>query len=383
MAEIDAILFDLDDTLYPVSTGFSDHRNGEVVCKFMVDYLGFDSMQSAKALRDEYFQRYHSTMKGLNVAMEEGRLPKPFQQEDLGQFWADHCDFARFIHPDPEQFQVIHSLAQVGLKLAVFTNSPRKYALSCLDKLGLRTLFPDDRIFAVEDVLPACKPQPEAFKQVLESIGSCPEKTVIFEDSMKNIRACKALGIRTVLVDEFKGGATGAAAGEAALLHDIPEHADPAVDVVIKDLLEVPTVLPGMWHKRFEAVRPRYMAPEIIRGEGYSGFAADMWALGVVLFALLSGTLPFSAKTEMQLYARIRRGSFTFPDCLGDSQKRLLRGVMRKDATARPSASALLQHAWVAGRDDAGGHLSSAAAATAFMTDSGRASNRPRGCDCA
>eukprot|EP00913_Durusdinium_trenchii_P009124 g8576.t1 len=93
------------------------------------------------------------------------------------------------------------------------------------------------------------------------------------------------------------------------------------------------------------------MAPEIIRGEGYSGFAADVWALGVVIFALLSGTLPFAAKTEMQLYARIRRGMFTFPDCFGEIQKRLIRGVMKKDAAARPSAAALLQHAWVAGKD--------------------------------
>lgn len=96
---------------------------------------------------------------------------------------------------------------------------------------------------------------------------------------------------------------------------------------------------------------PSYMAPEIIRGEGYSGFAADVWALGVVIFALLSGTLPFAAKTEMQLYARIRRGMFTFPDCFGEIQKRLIRGVMKKDAAARPSAAALLQHAWVAGKD--------------------------------
>ncbi|CAJ1398499.1 unnamed protein product [Effrenium voratum] len=96
---------------------------------------------------------------------------------------------------------------------------------------------------------------------------------------------------------------------------------------------------------------PSYMAPEIIRGEGYSGFAADVWALGVVLFALLLGTLPFAAKTEMQLYARIRRGTFSFPECVGETQKRLIKGVMRKDACDRPSAAALLQHAWVAGRD--------------------------------
>ena len=69
----------------------------QVVCKFMMDYLGFDSMQSAKTLRDEYFQqhginlgflwlsachesievlprRYHSTMKGLNMATKDSQL---------------------------------------------------------------------------------------------------------------------------------------------------------------------------------------------------------------------------------------------------------------------------------------------------------------------
>ncbi|CAJ1454462.1 unnamed protein product, partial [Effrenium voratum] len=193
MVDIDAILLDVDDTLYPVSSGFSDHRNGEVICKYMVDFLGFESTSSAKILRDEYFQRYHSTMKGLNVAMQEGRLPKPFYQEQLGQYWADHCDFARFLHADPRQVEVIRSLSQdVGLKIAVFTNSPRQYALRCLDALGLRAFVPDEMVFAVEDVLPACKPQPEAFKKVLDAIGAAPQRTVMFEDSMKNIRACKA-----------------------------------------------------------------------------------------------------------------------------------------------------------------------------------------------
>merc|ERR1719446_102152 len=44
---------------------------------------------------------------------------------------------------------------------------------------------------------------------------------------------------------------------------------------------------------------PSYMAPEIVRVEAYSGFAADTWALGVVLFALLCGSLPFASPTEM------------------------------------------------------------------------------------
>lgn len=40
--------------------------------------------------------------------------------------------------------------AQAGLKLAVFTNSPKTYALRCLEALGLKDFFPDDHVFAVE-----------------------------------------------------------------------------------------------------------------------------------------------------------------------------------------------------------------------------------------
>jgi len=94
---------------------------------------------------------------------------------------------------------------------------------------------------------------------------------------------------------------------------------------------------------------PSYMAPEIIKGEGYSGFAADVWALGVVAFALLVGSLPFIGRTEMQLYAKIRRGVFTYPDILGDAARRLIRGTLRLDYATRPSTAAILNHTWVTG----------------------------------
>lgn len=251
MVAIDTILFDVDDTLYSVSSGFSDHRNGEVICKFMVDELGFDSFASAKALRDEYFQQYHSTMKGLSVAMQEGRLPREFKQEKLAQYWADHCDFAKYVPVDQAQLNHLQSLQQeTSLKLAVFTNSPKVYALECLKSLGLSKIFRDDMVFGVEDVLPHCKPQREAFQKVLDALGSVPERTVMFEDSMKNIQACKTLGIHTVLINEGLSGS----AGEAGLLHDTPRPEDPSVDAVLKDLKTLRSDLPGLWQKLFEPV---------------------------------------------------------------------------------------------------------------------------------
>jgi serine/threonine protein kinase len=40
---------------------------------------------------------------------------------------------------------------------------------------------------------------------------------------------------------------------------------------------------------------PAYIAPELIRGDGYSGFKADMWSAGVCLYAMIVGSVPFKA----------------------------------------------------------------------------------------
>jgi len=247
---VDVLIFDIDDTLYPVSSGFSDHRNGEVVCRFMVERLGFQTSQEAKTLRDEFFKKYHSTLKGLTIADGEGRLPRPFKKEELGEFWAEHCDFPKYVKPNPELADALRSLrADAGLELVAFTNSPRRYALRCLDSLGVREHFPDSHVFAVEDVLPACKPEPEAFQTVLAAMGCHdPQRAVMFEDSMKNIRACKALGLRTVLVCEALGSTPG---GEAALLGDVADAGDSAVDCALGDIVELRSRLPGLWQKRF------------------------------------------------------------------------------------------------------------------------------------
>lgn len=50
---------------------------------------------------------------------------------------------------------------------------------------------------------------------------------------------------------------------------------------------------------------PSYMSPEIVAKREYSGPSADIWACGVILFVLLTGTVPFKATTEKELFRKI------------------------------------------------------------------------------
>jgi serine/threonine protein kinase len=50
---------------------------------------------------------------------------------------------------------------------------------------------------------------------------------------------------------------------------------------------------------------PSYMAPEITRKTDYEGRPVDMWALGVLLYVMLTGTFPFRGISEQDLYQRI------------------------------------------------------------------------------
>jgi 5'-AMP-activated protein kinase catalytic alpha subunit len=46
---------------------------------------------------------------------------------------------------------------------------------------------------------------------------------------------------------------------------------------------------------------PAYVAPEIMKDQGYNGFKSDVWSLGIILFALVCGTLPFKANALPEL----------------------------------------------------------------------------------
>lgn len=85
---------------------------------------------------------------------------------------------------------------------------------------------------------------------------------------------------------------------------------------------------------------PDYAAPELFRGIPYDGPKVDIWSLGVVLFAMLSGCLPF-LNTQALL-----AGKYQFPECIRPEARDLISMILNPSPQSRPDIKDLLNHHW-------------------------------------
>ncbi|XP_072452890.1 maternal embryonic leucine zipper kinase isoform X5 [Notamacropus eugenii] len=74
---------------------------------------------------------------------------------------------------------------------------------------------------------------------------------------------------------------------------------------------------------------PAYAAPELIQGKSYIGSEADVWSMGILLYALLCGFLPFDDDNVMALYKKITRGKYDIPKWLSPGSILLLQQMLQ------------------------------------------------------
>lgn len=91
---------------------------------------------------------------------------------------------------------------------------------------------------------------------------------------------------------------------------------------------------------------PNYASPEIISGRLYAGPEIDIWSCGVILYALLCGTLPFDDEHVPTLFRKIRSGIFPIPDYLNGSVVNLLTHMLQVDPIKRATIQDIIQHEW-------------------------------------
>ena len=96
---------------------------------------------------------------------------------------------------------------------------------------------------------------------------------------------------------------------------------------------------------------PHYVAPEVISGEPYNGFKADIWSVGIILYVMLTGCLPFDddglkAGIFNGLWFKIRRGEFYLPRFVSADAQELLVRMIEVDPDNRCSIEYIIAHPW-------------------------------------
>lgn len=96
---------------------------------------------------------------------------------------------------------------------------------------------------------------------------------------------------------------------------------------------------------------PTYMAPEIVKKREYRGSKVDIWALGVLLYRMVTGTYPFKAKQDKELYRNIASGNYDETIIPDSKVKNLIKKMLTVDPLKRISILGVLQHEWLNPKD--------------------------------
>ncbi|KAI0138135.1 Pkinase-domain-containing protein [Hypoxylon sp. NC0597] len=89
---------------------------------------------------------------------------------------------------------------------------------------------------------------------------------------------------------------------------------------------------------------PHYAAPELIAKKGYRAETVDIWSLGIILYACMTGRLPFDGNNQSEVLSSIEKGLYHLPEFLSDEAQDLVGGILILDPKERLSSRELWQH---------------------------------------
>uniref|UniRef100_A0A1I8GTL7 SNF-related serine/threonine-protein kinase n=1 Tax=Macrostomum lignano TaxID=282301 RepID=A0A1I8GTL7_9PLAT len=92
-----------------------------------------------------------------------------------------------------------------------------------------------------------------------------------------------------------------------------------------------------------------YSAPEILLGDSYDATKVDVWSLGVILFMLATGKLPFQEQNDSETLARIMDVRYRVPRHVSLPCRRLIERLLQRDPTRRPTLDSILEDEWLCG----------------------------------
>ena len=207
---IEYLLFDLDNTLYPESSGFMTEVDRRMSL-FVAEFVGV-SPEEAKRLRRERGRAYGTTLEWL--------------REEHG--FTDAERYFETVHPEdvaswvPLDGKLAPLLRDLGIPMSVLTNSPMEHALRVLRHLGVHEMF--EHVFDLRFNENLGKPAESTFRKVLERLGRRPERMLFIDDRSEYLEPFRRMGGRVLLIDE--AGTRGERVGIPTIrsIHDLAGH---------------------------------------------------------------------------------------------------------------------------------------------------------------
>ncbi|XP_029014032.1 serine/threonine-protein kinase MARK1 isoform X2 [Betta splendens] len=92
---------------------------------------------------------------------------------------------------------------------------------------------------------------------------------------------------------------------------------------------------------------PPYAAPELFQGKKYDGPEVDVWSLGVILYTLVSGALPFDGQNLKELRERVLRGKYRIPFYMSSDCEILLKKLLVLNPGKRSSLQQVMKDRWM------------------------------------
>ena len=178
-------IFDLDNCLYPASSGLFDLID-ERMGAYIQRLLGVDA-QEARRVQKIHFHGSGTTLAGL----------MKHHEVDPHHFMGDVHDIPldRLARDD----RLVGALARLPGRKFIHTNGNADYAWKVLDRLGLAATIDHLHDIFAADLTP--KPELHGYRKLLDQFGIDPASALMVEDMVKNLGPAKALGMTTVWVD--------------------------------------------------------------------------------------------------------------------------------------------------------------------------------------
>lgn len=203
-------VFDLDNTLHNATPHIFPHINSAMT-GYLKTHLQVDESE-ANRLRAYYWQRYGATLLGL--IKHHAVDPQHF-------LWHTH-QFPALPDMVLADKGLRHTLKRLPGRKVLFSNAPAHYANAVLEVLKIADLF--DLIFTMESVRFRPKPDSFGYYKIFRQMRLIPNRCIMVEDSLENLKIAKKLGMKTVWVGK--------------------SHGRPAyVDVNVKSVVQLPGML--------------------------------------------------------------------------------------------------------------------------------------------